>query len=297
MLLLTAINAKYIHSNPAIYQLKAYLSDFSDKVQLAEYTINQNPDEVFRDIYARNPDITAFSCYIWNIEYIIKLASDLKQVLPKSLILLGGPEVSHDSERILDNHSYIDYIIKGEGEKALHSFAKWYFDKEGSLSDIKGLVFRDGKISNNNIPEPLSMDDCIFPYTDLSEFSNRILYYESSRGCPFSCSYCLSSIEKKVRFRNLEKVKNEISFFLEKEAAQVKFIDRTFNCHSERAYEIWKYIGEHDNGKTNFHFEIAGDLLREEDVLLFKDFRPGLIQMEIGIQSTNPYTLKAVNRT
>ncbi len=310
MLLLTALNAKYIHSNPAVYQLQAYLSEYAGHIQIAEYTINQSMEEVFRDIYRKKPEIIAFSCYIWNIEYVCRLASDIKKVLPESLILLGGPEVSYDSETLLEKHSNIDYIIRGEGEKALLSFVKWYFDGEGKREDIAGLVYRnheqgditesacqDREISVNRSGNMTPMDECVFPYDDLTDFNHRIIYYESSRGCPFSCSYCLSSIEKKVRYRSIEKVREEIRFFLDKEVLQVKFIDRTFNSSRERAYDIWKFIGEQDNGITNFHFEIAGDLLREKDLRLFKGFRQGLIQLEIGIQSTNQTTIEAVNRS
>lgn len=297
MLLLTAINAKYIHSNLAVYDLKAYTTEYADKVEVAEYTINQNQQDILQNIFEKKPEIIAFSCYIWNIDYVMSLAADLKKVLPGSVIMLGGPEVSFDAISRLKKHEYIDIIIRGEGEKPLLSYLRWYYGGEGSLAEIKGLVYRDkAGIYQNDLNELMSMDEGIFPYQDIKELTNRIGYYETSRGCPFSCSYCLSSIEKKVRFRSLEKVKEELQFFLNERVPQVKFVDRTFNGNHEHAFAIWEFIGEHDNGITNFHFEIAADLLREGDFELFKCFRPGLIQLEIGVQSTNKKTLEAVCR-
>lgn len=297
--LLVAINAKYIHSNLAIYSLRANAGKYADRVELAEYTINHQTEEILQGIYKRKPDVVGFSCYIWNVEYVLHVAENLKKVLPQVNIVLGGPEVSYDAPQILEKYSFVDLVMIGEGEHTFRELLECVLGSGGetSLEDIRGLCIRQGEKYLLTPPgKPADMDSLVFPYRDLTDMENRIIYYETSRGCPFACSYCLSSIEKSVRFRSLSMVFDEISFFLKEKVKQVKFVDRTFNCNHEHAYKIWKYILEHDNGITNFHFEIGGDLLREEDFELFKQFRPGLVQFEIGVQSANPNTLEAIRR-
>lgn len=295
--LLVAINAKYIHSNLAVYSLRANAGEYRDDVEICEYTINHRVEDIISRIYEKKPDCIGFSCYLWNIAYTMAVAKDLKKILPELTIVVGGPEVSYRPEEVLRENPFLDAVMVGEGERTYYEYLAWYLEGKGALKEIAGLVYReDDEITRTLAREGLIMDELIFPYEDLEEMENRIVYYESSRGCPFSCSYCLSSIEKSVRLKSLNKTLAELDFFIERKVPQVKFVDRTFNCNHEHAYEIWKYIGEHDNGVTNFHFEIAGDLLREEDFELVKDFRPGLVQFEIGVQSTNPDTITAIRR-
>ena len=299
-ILLTAINAKYIHSNLAVYSLRANAGKYMAQVELAEFTINHRREEILQEIFRKKPDMVGFSCYIWNIEYVLDVAENLKKILPKVKIVFGGPEVSYDAVQRLERHEYVDIIITGEGEKTFRELLEWYCEgrPHKELMRICGLCYREdsGKIHMTPAREPARMDELCFPYLDLEDMENRIIYYETIRGCPFSCSYCLSSVEKSVRLRSLPLVFEELDFFLKHHVKQVKFVDRTFNCNHEHAYEIWKYIQEHDNGMTNFHFEIGGDLLREEDFELFQSFRPGLVQFEIGVQSTNPETVQAIRR-
>ena len=296
--LLTAINAKYIHSNLAVYSLKANAGRYEPFVELCEYTINQKKEEILRGIYGKKPDVIGFSCYLWNIEYVLAVAEDVKKILPGSIIFLGGPEVSYHPEQILERYPFIDAVMAGEGEKTFAEYLAWQIEKKGAPAEIDGLAYREGdRILRTPQRTAMNMEELVFPYPDLEGMQNRILYYESMRGCPFSCSYCLSSVEKAVRMKSIEKTVKELDFFLEHKVPQVKFTDRTFNCNHDHAYAVWKYIGGHDNGVTNFHFEIAGDLLREEDFALFHGFRSGLIQFEIGVQSTNPAALQAVRRT
>lgn len=304
--LLTAVNAKYIHSNLAIYSMKAYAEQKGcpgAEIQLAEYTINQQQDGILRGIYEEKPDLLCFSCYIWNISFVRELIRDIKKILPRTRIWVGGPEVSYDAENFLKEMPQVTGVICGEGEETfwevVRAYAQWEKQEQEpkALGDIPGVMYRDGKnlifTGNRDI---LNMDELVFPYENLSLFEHKIIYYESSRGCPFSCSYCLSSIDKKLRFRSISLVKKELQFFLDHQVPQVKFVDRTFNCKKEHAMEIWKYIKEHDNGITNFHFEIAADLLTEEEIGLIAAMRPGLIQLEIGVQSTNEKTLQEIRR-
>ena len=296
-ILLAACNAKYIHSNLAVYDLKAYSSDYDEHVILREYTINQPKDEILKDIYSSGADVVCFSCYIWNISFVRELTRDLVKILPKTAFWAGGPEVSYDAEKFLTEMPEMTGVMVGEGEKTFHDLLEFYIDGKDSLEEISGIAYRTGdKIIHNGWRELMDLSAIPFVYEHLEKFENRIIYYESSRGCPFSCSYCLSSIDKKLRFRNLELVKKELQFFLDHRVPQVKFVDRTFNCKHEHAMTIWKYILEHDNGVTNFHFEISADLLREEEMELMSQMRPGLIQLEIGVQSTNPETIRAIHR-
>ena len=298
-ILLVACNAKYIHSNLAVYDLQAYASDYADHIVLKEYTINQQKDDIMRDIYLEHPDVVCVSCYIWNLSFVKELMADLIKILPGADFWAGGPEVSYDAEKFLTENSEFKGVMVGEGEETFKELAGYYVEKNPqNLKDMTGICYRDGdQIIHNGWRQIMDLSSIPFIYKDLSEFKNRIIYYESSRGCPFSCSYCLSSIDKKLRFRDTETVKKELQFFIDNKVPQVKFVDRTFNCKHDHAMAIWKYINEHDNGVTNFHFEISADLLKEEELQEMSTMRPGLIQLEIGVQSTNPDTIKAIHRT
>ena len=301
-ILLAACNAKYIHSNLAVYNLKSCSGEYSSRVVVKEYTINQIRDDILKDIYLEQPDVVCFSCYIWNISFVRELVPDLKKILPQVEFWAGGPEVSYDAVEFLKKNPAFFGVMVGEGEETFHELAGYYIErKPETLSGIRGVAFRDENkgrdIVHTGWRELMDLSKVPFAYSNLTEFKNRIIYYESSRGCPFSCSYCLSSIDKKLRFRDIELVKKELQFFIDNKVPQVKFVDRTFNCKHDHAMEIWRYITEHDNGITNFHFEISADLLRAEELALMKTMRPGLIQLEIGVQSTNPQTIKAIRRT
>ena len=297
-ILLAACNAKYIHSNPAVYDLRAFADCYRDSILLREYTINQTKDEVMKDIFRSGADIVCFSCYIWNISYIRDLLPDLKKILPGTAFWAGGPEVSFDGENFLKENPSLTGIMMGEGESTFLDLAAYYLEGKGSLEAIPGSIYRrDDKMIHNGLRELMGLSQVPFTYEHVEDFANRIIYYESSRGCPFSCSYCLSSVDKKLRFRELSLVKKELQFFLDKKVPQVKFVDRTFNCRHDHAMEIWQYIYDHDNGITNFHFEVSADLIREEELELMSRMRPGLIQLEIGVQSTNPETIQAIRRT
>ena len=301
--LLGAVNAKYIHSNLAVYCLKAYAEkygDTSDEISIGEYTINQQLDEILRDIYKRKPDMLCLSCYIWNLTYVEEICREIKKVMPQIIIWIGGPEVSYDGVKVLERLPEVDGVMKGEGEQTFCDLLHFYQDKTvDGLQNMKGIVYREqtGQIVENEWRKTMDLSKVPFVYENMELFEHKIIYYETSRGCPFSCSYCLSSIDKCLRFRDLELVKKELQFFIDHKVPQVKFVDRTFNCKHDHAMAIWRYITEHDNGITNFHFEISADLLREEELALMKTMRPGLIQLEIGVQSTNPQTIKAIRRT
>ena len=339
-ILLVALNAKYIHSNLAVYSLRAYAAKHGMSVELAEYTINHRTDYILEEIYRKHPDVICFSCYIWNIEQIRELAWELHRLLPQVPIWGGGPEVSYETEKFLTENPAFTGLMCGEGEKTFLGLCEYYKKAEGvlikkdrekpnfacmesnniaktpvsctteqaghdsesnvlnELRDISGLVFRQGdNFVHTPSREPMNMDELPFCYDHLEDFQNRIIYYESSRGCPYSCSYCLSSVDKRLRFRSLELVLPELQFFIDRRVPQVKFVDRTFNCSHEHAMGIWKYLVEHDNGVTNFHFEVSADLLRPEEIALMKTMRPGLIQLEIGVQSVNPVTIREIHRT
>ena len=292
--LLVAVNAKYIHSNPAVYSLKRFAGEYTDAVEIAEYTINNRMEDILEDIYRRKPDAIGFSCYIWNIGMVEKLMGELHKLLPRLPVFLGGPEVTYDADKLLRKYPYLTGIFIGEGEATFAQVVKYYVKKNPeSLEDIPGLMLRSGMTPGR---KPLNLTDVPFLYDDMAPFTNRIIYYETQRGCPFRCSYCLSSIDKTVRFRDIEVVKKELAFFLEKKVKQVKFVDRTFNCNHDHAMAVWQYLYEHDNGVTNFHFEIAGDILREDEIALVAKMRPGLVQFEIGVQSTNTDTLREIRR-
>lgn len=297
--ILTAINAKYIHSNLAVYSLRAYAEAYKEDVQIAEYTINQQVDLILMDLYKKRPDVLCFSCYIWNLVYVEEVIREIHKLLPNVPIWVGGPEVSYDAKEVLGRLPEVTGVIFGEGEETFTELLEHYHGAGKEFADIKGLAYRreDGTIVQNEWREVLDLSKVPFVYHDMADFQNKIIYYETSRGCPFSCSYCLSSIDKCLRFRDLELVKKELQFFIDHEVPQVKFVDRTFNCNHKHAMEIWKYLIEHDKGITNFHFEVSADLLNEEELKLIEQMRPGLIQLEIGVQSTNEDTIKEIRRT
>lgn len=330
-ILLVAVNAKYIHSNLAVYSLKAYAEKhFADwaktvpeqrcwekqnhasvSIDIAEYTINQPLDQILMDLYKKKPEILCFSCYLWNISYIEQLVCEISKVMPEIEIWLGGPEVSWNAEDVLQRLPQVRGVMRGEGEATFLDVVHFYegaFENCGKgFDDILGITYykeevREEKterfiVSTEERPVMADLNGIPFVYEDIEAFEHKIIYYESSRGCPFSCSYCLSSIDKSLRFRDLELVKRELQFFIDHDVPQVKFVDRTFNCRHDHAMEIWKYVAEHDKGVTNFHFEVAADLLNEEEIALIASMRPGLIQLEIGIQSTNMQTIQEIRRT
>lgn len=299
-ILLAAMNAKYIHSNLAVYSLKAYAKKFAEHIAIGEYTINNRADYILEQIYKEKPDVLCFSCYIWNIGYVEEICKEFHKLCPDVPIWLGGPEVSFEVEVFLKEHPEVTGIMMGEGEKTFFALCDYYVNQKGKLRDLCGIAYHDkenGALQVIAPDVPMNMSDIPFCYEEIGDFKNRIIYYESSRGCPFSCSYCLSSVDKKLRFRDLELVKKELAFFIAKEVPQVKFVDRTFNCRHEHAMEIWKFIKEHDNGITNFHFEVSADLINEAELELISSMRPGLIQLEIGVQSTNGTTIREIRRT
>lgn len=301
-IVLAAINAKYIHSNLAIHSLRAYAVQAEEEmqaIQIREYTINQPFADILKDIYKSQPGFLGLSCYIWNRSLVDSLLVEIRKLLPETWIWVGGPEVTYDAVRYLEDHPAVDGVIRGEGEASLLGLLRHFQagNPVDELLSVPGLTLRHGEdICDTGSRELLDMDELPFPYYDLWDFENRIIYYESSRGCPFSCSYCLSSLDKKLRFRNLELVKKELLFFIEQKVPQVKFVDRTFNCDRQRALEIWRFLAEHDQGVTNFHFEIGADLLGSEEIACMRGMRPGLIQLEIGVQSTNPDTIREIHR-
>lgn len=371
--LLCGINAKYIHSNLAIFSLKAYADRKKipgAEIILKEYTINNYVEDILQDLYEAKADVVIFSCYIWNISFVRELAAELKKVSPDVKIWAGGPEVSYAANKFLMENPTFDLIMQGEGEEVfselirltveekcrikdvykqseskkvlsgivekrysierkqavkeekdiedkhfagednvyptnyidmsklqkLQGIAVWDFSGEAALGNAESNIGNKTKIINTGFATLMNMDTIPFVYEDFHLFEHKILYYETSRGCPFCCSYCLSSVDKTVRFRSLPIVKKELDAFLEAKVPQVKFVDRTFNCNRQRAIDIWSYLVEHDNGITNFHFEISSDLLGEEELELFAKMRPGLIQLEIGVQSTNGETVDAIHR-
>jgi len=298
-IILTAINAKYIHSNLAVYSLRAYAKAYQEEIQIAEYTINQQINDILMDLYKKKPEVLCFSCYIWNLNYVETLVREIRKLMPTIPIWLGGPEVSYDAHQVLERLPEATGVMFGEGEETFLELVERYHGGKKSFADIQGIAYRDehNNICQNEWRKVIDLSTVPFVYKDMTDFRNKIIYYESSRGCPFSCSYCLSSVDKCLRFRDLDLVKKELQFFIDEEVPQVKFVDRTFNCNHKHAMEIWKYLMKHDRGITNFHFEVAADLLNEEELQIIEQMRPGLIQLEIGVQSTNEKTIKEIRRT
>ena len=296
-ILLTAVNAKYIHSNLAVYSIRANAKEYRDQITLGEYTINQYVEDILQDIYQKKPDLIAFSCYIWNIRHIRELVRELRKVLPQVPIWLGGPEASYDAKSLLEAYPEVTGVLIGEGEESFYELCCYYDGKLEHLSQVPGIAYREqGEIILKSYAFVKNLSSLAFAYEDFQDFEHKIIYYESSRGCPFSCSYCLSSIDKSVRFRSMDLVKKELQTFIDAKVPQVKFIDRTFNCRASHAMEIWQFLKDQDNGVTNFHFEVAADLITEEQLALFATMRKGLIQLEIGVQSTNEDTICEIRR-
>ena len=300
-ILLAAVNAKYIHSNLAVYCLRAYAKEQhpASNITISEYTINQPFDEILMDIYKQAPDVLCLSCYLWNVTEVGQLIQEIPKILPDTKIWLGGPEVSYNAREVLEKYPMAEGIMRGEGEETFAELVAYYEGRGAAeLINIQGITFREKEkqIAATPFRQIMDLSKVPFVYGDIENFKNRIIYYETSRGCPFSCSYCLSSIDKRVRLRSMELVEKELQFFLDHKVPQVKFVDRTFNCNHRHSMAIWRYIKEHDNGITNFHFEIAADILNEEEMGLLATFRPGLAQLEIGVQSTNMQTIHEIDR-
>lgn len=298
--LLSTLNSKYIHTALSLRYLKAFAEVETDaEIEIAEYTINQNINHIIGEIYRKMPDVLAFSVYIWNVSEVLSISEAIKMLLPDVKIVLGGPEVSFETESLMAENSAVDIVISGEGER---SFAEVLVALRGEkpLSTVSGITYRDGDCAVVNPPGTELADLSEIPDIygeDLDEYENKIIYYESSRGCPFNCKFCLSSTIKGVRFFDLERVKRDLKRFLDAKVKQVKFIDRTFNAKNSHAMEVLRYILENDNGYTNFHFEITAHLLDSEMMELLSTLPPGLVQFEIGVQSTNGETIEAINRT
>lgn len=310
-ILLVSVDAKFIHTNLAVHSLKSYSNKYKEYIEIAQYSINHTKEEILRGIYLQKADIVAFSCYIWNIDIISNIIESLRKIQPQVKIWFGGPEVSYNAKDCLFKYKELDGIVIGEGEQTFYELIEYYIGIGKGLEDIQGIAYKDRAklktLANINMDKDddiaitpprgfISMDDIPFAYTDIEDQKNKIIYYESSRGCPYSCSYCLSSAHKGVRFRSISLVKEDLSILLDYKVAQVKFVDRTFNCNKEHAMEIWRFIKEHDNGITNFHFEITADLLSEEELSILASLRPGLVQLEIGVQTTNQATMEAIRR-
>lgn len=303
-LLLAAINTQFIHTNPAVRILRQRLiqnyPQAAEQVRIAEFTVNQRADDILGSLYRLRPKALAFSCYLWNIALVRRLCTEYRKIDSEAVIFLGGPEVSYNAEEELNNLPAADFILCGEGEYTIERIYPLLSHWKTALKEaacIPGVALRiDGKIHTNLPGESVSMEDIPFPYTEDELKSGRILYYETIRGCPFQCQYCLSSAEKGVRFRPLKQTFQDFDRFLNAGVRQVKLIDRTFNCSKIHAMEIWKYLAAHDNGITNFHFELAAELLDGEMLDLLSAVRPGLFQFEIGVQSANAQTLAAIRR-
>ncbi|BDC02285.1 TPA: B12-binding domain-containing radical SAM protein [Clostridium perfringens] len=293
-ILLTAINSKYIHSNLAVRYLKAFTKDLDFQGDIKEFSINDRVENILEGIIEEKPDVVAFSCYIWNMEFVNRLAELIKLVDPNIEILYGGPEVSYEGKEFLENHKG-EYVIVGEGEKTFREFVLYKLG-EGKIEDIKGLNYkRDGKVFENPKRPEMDMNELVFPYTYEEDINNKIVYYEASRGCPFKCKYCLSSVMHGVRFLDVERVKKELKYFMERGLKLVKFVDRTFNCNREYTVELLKYLSEQDT-ETRFHFEVAADLLTEEQIEILNNAPKGRFQLEVGVQTTNNEVLHNINR-
>lgn len=274
--------------------LKAFTKDLDFQGDIKEFSINDRVENILEGIIEEKPDVVAFSCYIWNMEFVNRLAELIKLVDPNIEILYGGPEVSYEGKEFLENHEG-EYVIVGEGEKTFREFVLYKLG-EGKIEDIKGLNYKmDGKVFENPKRPEMDMNELVFPYTYEEDINNKIVYYEASRGCPFKCKYCLSSVMHGVRFLDVERVKKELKYFMERGLKLVKFVDRTFNCNREYTVELLKYLSEQDT-ETRFHFEVAADLLTEEQIEILNNAPKGRFQLEVGVQTTNNEVLHNINR-
>ncbi len=296
--LLLAVNSKYIHTNLAVRYLKEYARQKGiTEVDFAEYTINQHLPYIIDQVYRRRPAVLLLSCYIWNIEMMLDFAAEYKLIAPETLIVAGGPEVSYNSRQVLEENPAIDMILSGEGEKPFVQLME-HLKGQRPVEEVRSLTYRcSSSILQNPWEEEIELSELPFAYMDLPELDHKILYFESIRGCPFRCSYCLSSIIKNVRYMPLEQACAYLQIFLDAKVPQVKFVDRTFNCKKDHAMGIWKYLVEHDNGITNFHFELSAHLMDEEMLSFLSTVRQGLFQFEVGVQSTNEDTIKEIHRS
>ena len=291
--LLTTLNSKFIHSNLAIRYRKEVAKDVAD-IDLMEFTINQPIEQILSTIYKGNPDMVGFSTYIWNVNEVLEIAEGLKIVKPNIKIMLGGPEVSFDGVQILEKHRFIDYIVYGEGEETFREMLI-----ADDLCNVKGLIFRkEGEVVINPPREQIKdLDNIPSPYENINEeFKNKIVYYESSRGCPFNCEFCLSSTIKGVRFFSIDRVKRDIGTLIKSGVSQIKFVDRTFNANKAYSREIMDFIMQENPENMNFHFEVTAHLIDDETLEYLKKPKEGLFQFEVGVQSTNPDTIKSIGR-
>ena len=297
-ILLTTLNSKFIHTNLAIRYLRESVKDLVE-VDVREYTINNQLDYILKDIYKNNYDVVFFSTYIWNIYDIVKLCDNLKKVKPEIKIGLGGPEVTYDSESAMEKYEFLDYILCGEGELVFRDLVQHLLGQK-KIEDVKGIVYREDKkiIVNEEMELLQNLDEIPSPYEnlDIKEYENRIVYYETSRGCPFNCQYCLSSAIKGLRYFSIDRVKRDLKNLIDARVSQIKFIDRTFNANKKFAKEIMEFLMENDNGYTTYHFEVTAHLLDDDMLNFLKNCKEGLFQFEIGVQSTNQKTLDAVGR-
>ena len=296
--LLVTLDSKYIHANLAVRYLKNFCSNDGFDIEIKEFTINQQMDYILSEIFDSKAQIICFSCYIWNIEYVKEIAYILKEAEPNIKILYGGPEVSFETKKIMENENYVDYIIFGEGEQSFREFINIVHLEKPEFNNIKGLAYReDGSIYINENRELIDDLDIIkYPYNEDETFDDKIIYYESSRGCPFSCSFCMSSIEKKTRNFSLDRVKKDLKTLLSTKARQIKFIDRTFNADYKRSMKIMKFIVLNNINNMTIHFEITADIINEEFLDFLKDMPVNMFQFEIGVQSLNNDTLCEINR-
>ena len=297
-ILLTTLNAKYVHTSLGLRSLAAYCRKEGYDVSVREYTINHGLPQILSDIYSQKPQVIGLACYIWNIRMVLELCSLLKKVMPEVILILGGPEVSYDSADILKSNACVDYVISGEGEAALSELLSTLSRTEVECS-VSGVSFRKGDQVLVNGPARIVsvLDTLPFAYQeqDMEELGDRILYYESSRGCPFSCQYCLSSTTAGVRFYSLMRVFKDLQLFIDHDVKQVKFVDRTFNTRKEHYLPIIQFLAQ-QTCRTNFHFEIAADLLSQDVIELLAAAPAGRFQLEVGVQSTYEPTLTAIQR-
>lgn len=293
-ILLTALNSKFVHSNLAVRYLKAFTKDMNYQCKIREFSINDREEKILEEIIKERPNVVAFSTYIWNIEMIRRLSNLIKLVDESIEIVYGGPEVSYDSQNILKELNG-EYIIEGEGEKTYREFVEYKLG-ERDIKSIRGLYYKEnGEVYSNGKRPLMNMNEIVFPYEEDENLDNKIVYYEASRGCPFNCKYCLSSTTHGVRFLDVERVKKELKYFIDKEVRLVKFVDRTFNCNHKFTMAIWEFLINQET-KTQFHFEISADILKEAELELLRKAPKDRFQFEVGVQTTNDEVLNKINR-